>query len=84
MEHEVLGDSNGSITNLFEVIRTRPEELAWMIEMTPWSEAEYEAYERPERYVGSGDALEDARRFVVRCWQAHGTKLGSICGWRHK
>lgn len=84
VEHEVLGDTNQSLTNLFEVIRTNAEELAWMIEMTPWSEDEYEAYELAEHYHGTGSALEDARRFLVRCWQAHGTKLGSTCGWRHK
>ena len=84
VEHEVLGDTNRSLTNLFEVIRERAEELAWMIEMTPWSEDEYASYERPGQYDGSGNALEDARRFLVRTWQAHGTKLGSTCGWRHK
>lgn len=84
VEHEVLGDTNRSLTNLFEVIRERAEELAWMIEMTPWSEDEYASYERPAQYDGSGDMLEDARRFLVRTWQAHGTKLGSTCGWRHK
>ncbi len=80
----MLGDTNKSLTNLFEVIRSNAEELAWMIEMTPWSEDEYEAYELPERYHGSDDPVENARRFLVRCWQAHGTKLGSTCGWRHK
>ncbi|MBA2677564.1 MAG: DNA adenine methylase [Ktedonobacteraceae bacterium] len=84
VEHEVLGDTNKSLTNLFEVIRTHSEELAWLIEMTPWSEDEYESYELAEQYHGTGNALEDARRFLVRCWQAHGTKLGSTCGWRHK
>lgn len=84
VEHEVLGDTNKSLTNLFEVIRTHAEELAWRIEMTPWSEDEYNAYELPEQYHGSDDHIENARRFLVRCWQAHGTKLGSTCGWRHK
>ncbi len=84
VEHEVLGDTNKSLINLFQVVRDHAEELAWLIEMTPWSEDEYEAYEHPAQYAGSGNPLEDARRFLVRCWQAHGTKLGSRCGWRHK
>jgi DNA adenine methylase len=81
--HEVLGDTNKSLINLFRVVREHPEELAWRIEMTPWAEDEYEAVERPDQYHGTGDPVEDARRFLVRCWQAHGTKLGSTCGWRH-
>ncbi len=84
VEHEVLGDTNTSLTNLFRVVREHCEELAWMIEMTPWSEDEYSFYEKEEQYHGTGNDLEDARRFLVRCWQAHGTKLGSTCGWRHK
>jgi DNA adenine methylase len=83
VEHEVLGDTNKSLVNLFRVIREHPEELAWLIEMTPWAEDEYAAVERPEHYHDTGDPVEDSRRFLVRCWQAHGTKLGSTCGWRH-
>ena len=44
--HEVLNDLNSSIVNLFTVIRERGEDLAALIEMTPWSETEYEQYER--------------------------------------
>lgn len=82
-EHEVLGDLNGNITNFFTALRTRGPELALAIALTPWSEAEYEMCEKV--HEGTGDALEDARRFMVWCWQAHGTQLGkSKQSWRHR
>lgn len=76
----MLNDLNGSIVNLFTVIRTRGEELARVIEMTPWSESEYH---RIERDVVCDDELEHARRFLVRCWQAHGGTLHQTAGWKH-
>lgn len=82
VEHEVINDLDKSIVNLFSVIRRRGLELAAQIEMTPWARAEYEMVERD--YHGTGDELEDARRFLVRLWQAHGTRLAYTSGWRHK
>lgn len=79
-EHEVLNDKNGSITNLFRVIREHGTELAQAIEMTPWSEEEYQ---RVERDVTSGDDVEQARCFLIRCWQAHGGTLYQVAGWKH-
>jgi len=79
--HEVLGDTNKSITNLFQVLRSRGEELAALIEMTGWDEEEYEQYEK--NYDNSGDALEDARRFLLRSWQAHGGTIYQVSGWKH-
>jgi len=82
VEHEVLGDINSHVINLFQVIRNHGEELARRIALTGWIEEEYHLYERS--YGQSGDPIEDARQFLIRRWQAHGTKLGSTCGWRHK
>lgn len=78
--HEVLNDLNGSIVNLFTVIRDRGEELIRAIEMTPWAEGEYLSVEK--NYT-DGDEVEQARRFLVRCWQAHGVRITSTSGWRH-
>ncbi|MBE3584965.1 MAG: DNA adenine methylase [Thermoanaerobacter sp.] len=75
---ETINDIDGQVVNMFRIIRERPDELAWLIEMTPWARAEYY-----ESYELTGDPLEDARRFLVRCWQAHGAKLGGKCGWRN-
>ena len=82
VDHEVLGDKNNHVINLFRVIRDHGEELAHQIEMTGWIEEEYHLYKK--HHGGTGDPIEDARRFLIRCWEAHGTKLGSTCGWRHK
>lgn len=75
---ETINDMDKDIPNLFKVIRSRKNELAEQIYYTPWSRSEYyESYER------TGDELEDARRFLVRCWQAHATKTNARTGWRH-
>lgn len=75
-KHEVINDLSGDVVNLFRVIRERGEELAALIEMTPWAREEYELSYQP-----CEDALERARRFVVRVWQAHGGSLTSKPGW---
>ena len=62
---ETVNDIDGNVVNLFKVIREKPLELARLIELTPWARDEYlQSYEK------TGDSLEDARRFLVRCWQA--------------
>lgn len=74
---EILNDLDSRVVNLFRVIREKPDELAAAIEMTPWSRDEYYA-----AYEVSPDPVEDARRFLVRCWQAFGTKIVHRTGWR--
>lgn len=73
---ETINDLDNSVVNLFKVIREHPEELSKLIEFTPWSRQEYK-----QAYELTGDSIEDARRFLVRCWQAIGTKTSDICGW---
>ncbi len=80
VEHEILNDLNSSIVNLFNVLRTRGDELAEAIALTPWSEEEYK---RIERDCTDGDELEHARKFLIRCWQAHGGTLYQVAGWKH-
>lgn len=56
---EILNDLDGDITNFFTCVRDRPEELAAMVELTPYSRAEYKrSYDRE----GCTD-IERARRF---------------------
>jgi DNA adenine methylase len=74
---ETINDLDGNVVNLFKVIRERPEELARLIEFTPWSREEYRL-----SYSKTGDDLEDARRFLVRMWQAIGAKSNHSTGWR--
>lgn len=78
--HEVVNDLSGEVVNLFRVIRDRGADLAAQIEMTPWAREEFFAY-------GEGDSVDDpveqARMFLVRCWQAHGARVGNRSGWKH-
>lgn len=75
---ETINDIDGNVVNLFKVIRDRADELAILIENTPWSRQEYKL-----SYENIGDELEDARRFLVRLWQAIGSKTSDITGWRN-
>jgi DNA adenine methylase len=75
---ETVNDIDGDVVNLFKVIRDRPEEIAEKIYWTPYAREEYyEAYEPVE------DEMEQARRFLVRCWLARGAKTSDRTGWRH-
>ena len=74
---ETINDLDGNVVNLFKVIRDNPEELARLVEFTPWSREEYK-----NSYTMTGDSLEDARRFLVRMWQAIGAKSSHSTGWR--
>lgn len=76
--HEVINDLDGRIVNLFRVVRERGDELARLIDLTPYARSEYY-----ESYAAADDPLEDARRFLVRCWMAHGFKPYCRTGWRH-
>jgi DNA adenine methylase len=74
---EVLNDLSGNVVNLFRVIREHGQELADLIAFTPWAREEYDA-----SFVPADTEIEQARRFLVRCWQAHGTRLSAKTGWR--
>lgn len=77
--HEVLNDLNGQVVNLWRVLRDRTEDLSWALEATPWSRDEYAVSDEL-----TGDDLEDARRFVVRVWQAHASDLAKKTGWKNR
>ena len=75
---ETVSDVSGDVVNFFRVLRDNQDELIRATTLTPWARDEYNtSYER------TGNELEDARRFLVRCWQAHGTKTDSKTGWRN-
>lgn len=75
---ETINDIDSSVVNLFRVIRDNPEELTRLVEMTPWSREEYKS-----SYESSDNSVEDARRYLVRMWQAIGAKSSDITGWRN-
>lgn len=75
---ETINDMDDDVINLFKVIRDQPETLAKLIQQTPWSRTEYKS-----SYEKTGNELEDARRYLVRSWQAIGFKPSDITGWRN-
>lgn len=75
---ETINDIDGKIINLFKVLREQPDELARLVNLTPWSKEEYK-----DSYNFTGDSLEDARKFIVRCWQAFGGTAVRNSGWRN-
>lgn len=77
---ETINDLDSSVVNLFKVIRDQPEELAHKVKFTPLSREEYyQSYEDPDP---NQNEVEQARRFLVRCWQAIGAKTSDRTGWR--
>lgn len=84
---EVVNDLDGNVVNFFRVCRDAPEELARALYLTPCSRSEYE--EIQEIHAGqpmnmTGQPLEDARRFAIRCIQGAGTRIGQRTGWKKK
>ena len=77
--HEVINDRLSLVSNFFRVLRDRTDELCWVLETTPWSRDEYDISDHL-----TGDELEDARRFAVRCWQAHASDLAKKTGWKNR
>lgn len=75
---ETINDLDSDVVNLFKIVRERPAELAYLVSMTPWSREEYK-----DSYVKTNDDLENARRFIVRTWQAIGAKTSDITGCRN-
>jgi DNA adenine methylase len=77
---EHLNDLNGDIVNLFRVLRDdrQRERLVDLVELTPWAEAEHAAaWAEPH----TGDPVEDARRYLVKCWQSMGGAIRTSVGW---
>ena len=76
---ETINDVDGNIVNLFKVCRERPEALAKAIEFTPFSREEFvDCYD-----MTVGDAVERARRTLVRYHQSFGTTNSSKKSWRN-
>lgn len=75
---ETINDIDGNIVNLFKVCRDNPEELARLIEFTPFAREEFE-----NCYEKSADPVEQARRTLVRYHQSFGTSNSSKKSWRN-
>lgn len=78
---EVYNDLDQAVVGLFRVLRdpVLAEQLRRACELTPWSRAEFDACWGDD----TGDAVEDARRLIVRAAQSVGAKKKrSRNGWR--
>ncbi|WP_094603440.1 hypothetical protein SPSIL_014920 [Sporomusa silvacetica DSM 10669] len=75
---ETINDIDENIVNLFRVIRDSADELARLIELTPYSRSELHEC---ENIVGND--IERARRFLVRVWQSYGGKTYCNTSWAH-
>jgi len=75
---ETINDINSEVYNLFLQIRENGDEFARLIEFTPWSRQEYE-----ESYERNKTDIENARRFLIRCWFAIGSEYSRKAGWRY-
>ena len=84
--YETINDIDGRIHNLFHVLRDKPDELAWLLECTPFARREFESVHEPragEQIQLTGNDVEDARRFLIRCNQGFGSKLADRVGWKN-
>lgn len=77
--HELINDTCGTVTNFFQTLRDHTDELLWLLENTPWSREEYD-----NSTTITNNQLENARRFVVRVWQAHASDLSKKTGWKNR
>ncbi|MCI9598565.1 MAG: DNA adenine methylase [Firmicutes bacterium] len=68
---ETVNDLDGEVANLFGCIKSDPERLAGLIEMTPYSREVFENAYQP----GTGDRFEKAARFMTRCDMGHGFRV---------
>lgn len=77
---EIVSDVDGRIVALFKCLRDRPDDLARVVELTPWARGEWQSCRgTPD----AEDELELARQFLVSSWQSHGLRSLSRSGWRH-
>lgn len=84
--YETINDIDGLVVNFFKVCREFPEELSRQLYLTPFARAEYEAVQEDkagEEMKLTGEPIEDARRFAVRCSQGFGSKLADRVGWKN-
>jgi DNA adenine methylase len=85
-KYETINDIDGNVVNLFKVIRDNPNDLARLIELTPYARDEFEFILEPKAGAEinlTDNNVENARRFMVRCSQGFGSKLADRSGWKN-
>lgn len=77
--NSILNDLDSNVVNLFKVIRNNPEELALLVEFTPYSREEYLNSDISE----DDNDIDKARKFLVRSNMARGATQSYKPGWRN-
>ena len=65
---EVYNDIDGEVVSFFRILRERGPELQEALRLTPYARSEYVAAQKP-----TDDALESARRLVIRSFMGYGS-----------
>ena len=76
---ETINDIDDNIYNLFCCIRDNADKLARLVAQTPYSRREYET----TFTAGDVERFEQARRYLVKCWQGHGFRITCKSGWKN-
>jgi DNA adenine methylase len=78
---ETWNDLHGRAVNFFRMLRAHPQDLARLVDRTPYAREEYEASRE-----AAAAPLEDARRFFVLSWQGRTGSTGgqNLAGWRYE
>lgn len=75
---ETVNDIDGDIVNFFTILREQPEELARLIDLTPYSR---DVFNDAHHNRGS-DPLDRAYRFAIRYKMGHGFKTYTQTGFK--
>jgi len=75
---ETVNDIDGDIVNFFKVLRTRPQELAEAISLTPYAR---DVFNDAHENWGSSD-FDRAYRFAIRSKMGHGFKTYQKTGFK--
>jgi DNA adenine methylase len=75
--NEIINDLNNEVTSFFHVLRDHNAQLKALLEMTPYSRAEYAKCRE-----NSENPIEQARRTVVKAWFGIGDSLDNKTGFR--
>lgn len=76
---EVINDTNGDVVNFFKVLRDDGEKLCENLELTLYSQQEYQLAVDQYKNQHEIDPLERARLFFVNIMQSYSNKL--CAGW---
>nr|WP_296464324.1 DNA adenine methylase [uncultured Acetatifactor sp.] len=84
---ETINDLDGEVINLFRCIQEDSVYLARLVMTTPYSREAYDASFKATSTTGitlGDDGFRKACRFLIRCWQAYGSRNdGYKSGWKY-